>query len=278
MQLRVGPKDADRFAAIAASDLFDPPDMQLLTAEETSAVTGEVSPPGLSMDVARVVDPRSVLAAWRGEVTRARVTAVERAAGSSASWRLRGADGAVLAEADAVCVAAAVASADLVPGLALTPVRGQVSFTPAEPWKVATIFGAYAIPANGGALIGATHDRGETSLEPEPDDRRRNIEAVAGVLPELGRRLASAPLDDWCAIRATTSDYLPLAGLAPGADQGLWILTGLGSRGFCLAPLLAEHVASQMLGAPSPLPRALAGLVDPGRFAARAARRGRPRT
>ena len=41
--------------------------------------------------------------------------------------------------------------------------------------------------------------------------------------------------------------------------------------------LLAEHLAAGILGAPSPLPRGMAALVDPGRFALRAARKGRPR-
>jgi len=279
LQLRAGPKDADRFAAIAASDLFEPGDMRLLTAEGATARLGEAAPASLSIDAAMVVEPAAVLAAWLGEVTRARVTAVERAGdGPSGVWRLRGEDGAILAEVDAVCIAAAMGTGRLVPGLAFTPVRGQASFTQSARTKAAAAFGAYAIPTRGGVLVGATHDRGETTLEPRGEDRRRNLEAVASALPELARRLAAAPLSDWCAIRATTSDYLPLAGRVPGAASGLWVLTGLGSRGFCLAPLLAEHLAAGVLGAPSPLPRPLADLVDPGRFAARAARKGRPRS
>jgi tRNA 5-methylaminomethyl-2-thiouridine biosynthesis bifunctional protein len=165
----------------------------------------------------------------------------------------------------------------LIPGLGLAPVRGQASFAKAARPVAAAVFGAYAIPTRRGVLVGATHDRGETSLEPRAEDRQRNLEAVAACLPELARALAAVPLADWCAVRATTRDYLPLAGAVAGED-GLWVLTGLGSRGFCLAPLLAEHLASAILGAPSPLPRSLAALVDPARFAARAARKGRPRS
>ncbi|MDP1778123.1 MAG: hypothetical protein Q8K90_05885, partial [Brevundimonas sp.] len=40
-----------------------------------------------------------------------------------------------------------------------------------------------------------------------------------------------------------------------------------GSRGFCVAPLLAEHVAALAMGAPSPLPADLAARVDPLRNA-----------
>jgi tRNA 5-methylaminomethyl-2-thiouridine biosynthesis bifunctional protein len=70
-------------------------------------------------------------------------------------------------------------------------------------------------------------------------------------------------------LRATTVDRLPVA----GAADGLFLLTGFGSRGFSLAPLLAEHVAALAMGAPIPLPADQAELVDPGRFARRAARR-----
>jgi tRNA 5-methylaminomethyl-2-thiouridine biosynthesis bifunctional protein len=61
--------------------------------------------------------------------------------------------------------------------------------------------------------------------------------------------------------------------MAGPLGDGLFALTGFGSRGFSLAPLLAEHVAALALGAPSPIGRAAADLVSPGRFARRAARR-----
>ena len=66
-------------------------------------------------------------------------------------------------------------------------------------------------------------------------------------------------------VRAATPDRLPIAGaIAPGlVAPGLYVLGGLGSRGFTLAPLLGEHVAALALGAPSPLPAALAlGMFD----------------
>jgi tRNA 5-methylaminomethyl-2-thiouridine biosynthesis bifunctional protein len=43
-------------------------------------------------------------------------------------------------------------------------------------------------------------------------------------------------------------------------ESGLHLLGGLGSRGFCTAPLLAENVAAEALGAPSPLPNFLTPL------------------
>jgi tRNA 5-methylaminomethyl-2-thiouridine biosynthesis bifunctional protein len=78
------------------------------------------------------------------------------------------------------------------------------------------------------------------------------------------------PLGSRASVRAATPDRLPLAGRL---EDGTFVLGGLGGRGFTWAPLLAEHVAALALGAPSPLPRDLAALVDPARFQARARRR-----
>ncbi|MBU2350719.1 MAG: FAD-dependent cmnm(5)s(2)U34 oxidoreductase, partial [Alphaproteobacteria bacterium] len=74
------------------------------------------------------------------------------------------------------------------------------------------------------------------------------------------------------AIRATTRDRLPVAGaLAPR----VFVLGGLGSRGFALAPLLGEHVAALATGAPGPLPERLARRVSPSRLAERTASQDR---
>jgi tRNA 5-methylaminomethyl-2-thiouridine biosynthesis bifunctional protein len=277
LQLEAGPKDRARFASIAGSDLFEPGDMTVTSVGDTGDRLGETAPPGLTIASAIVVDPAAVLDAWLGSVTRARIVAVERGGdGATPPWRLRGEDGAVIGTADVVCVAAGMGAGGLIAGLGLTPVRGQVTFTEAAGPFAAAVFGAYAIPTRRGILVGATHDRGDTSIEPRSEDRQRNLDAIGASLPKLAQALAAVPLADWCAVRATTRDYLPLAGPIAG-EEGLWVLAGLGSRGFCLAPLLAEHVAASALDAPSPLPGALATLVDPSRFAARAARKGRPR-
>jgi tRNA 5-methylaminomethyl-2-thiouridine biosynthesis bifunctional protein len=90
-------------------------------------------------------------------------------------------------------------------------------------------------------------------------------------LPGLAAGLAGRAISGRASIRATTPDRLPVAGwIAPG----LMALGGLGSRGFTLAPLLAEHLAALALDAPSPFPAQLAAVVAPERFAERARRRG----
>ena len=258
-QSRVGPKDAARFAAIAGSDLFEPGAMAL-------------SPAGLRMETALVVEPASVLRAWLGEMRRGAVERLER---DETGWRLLDGAGATIARADVVCLAAGMDCARLAPGLPLHPVRGQASIADGLAWREAKLFGAYVLPTRTGLLFGATHDRDDTDIAPREADHVRNRQALAAALPELAAELADKPLGAWTGIRATTRDYLPLAGAVPGAGPGLFVLGGLGSRGFTLAPLLAEHVAATALAVPSPLPRPLAELVDPARFERRARRRGR---
>jgi tRNA 5-methylaminomethyl-2-thiouridine biosynthesis bifunctional protein len=271
LQFALQPQDAGRFAKIAASDLFEPGTLATLTSAQTGAWLGEEGPDTLELRDALVIEPNALLAAWAPEVREACVAGVEPAAGG---WRLLDSDGRVLATAEAVIVAAGLASADLVAGLPLGAVRGQASWTaPADP-PPAAAFGGYAIPTRDGVLFGATNDRGDVARDIRPEDHRRNLEALAEGLPRLAGGLADKPLEGRASIRVTTPDYLPVAGAAPKAPFGLFVLSGFGARGFTLAPLLAEHVAALAMQAPSPLSGPLARIVDPARFARRAARRG----
>jgi tRNA 5-methylaminomethyl-2-thiouridine biosynthesis bifunctional protein len=273
LQLAVGAKDEGRFAAIARSDLFEPGEMSVIDSPESSRRLGEPAPPALAMETGLVIEPAPLLSTWLGEVSR---VAVSRLQYDGGLWRLLGEDGQAIAEAEIACVACGMASAGLVSGLTLRAVRGQASFAPGARAPAAALFGGYVAPVPGGVMFGATHDRDDDSLEPRLNDHQRNLAAVAEALPKLAARLGPGPFAAHVGVRATTVDYLPVAGAAPGVPAGLFVLTGLGSRGFTLAPLLAEHVAAVALGAPSPLPGPLADLVDPARFERRARRRGHP--
>jgi tRNA 5-methylaminomethyl-2-thiouridine biosynthesis bifunctional protein len=267
LQLATGPKDARRFAAIAAADLFEEGEVVPLDAETAGARLGEAAPPGLWLAGALVVDPAAILRAWLGAPLAAKVERLER---DGAAWRLVDARGDEIARAGVVVLAAGLASADLAGGLPLQAVRGQASVAPAVHAGASAIFGGYVAAWPGGVVFGATHDRDDRDPDPRAADHGRNLAAIREVLPRLAARLEAAPLTAHAGVRAAAPDFLPLAGrLAPG----LYVLTGLGSRGFAMAPILAEHVASLVLGAPSPLPADQAALVDPARFAARASRR-----
>ena len=257
-QLATQPRDIDRFGKIAASDLFEPGTLE--------PVDG-----ALAQHSALVVEPTVILAAWAPRVLQGLVHTLRHDAGG---WRLLDVDGQEIASADAVIVAAAMASQALCPGLPLRGVRGQASF--AEPFADppdALAWGGYALPTRTGVLFGATHDRDDPGTEVRAADHARNLASLATVLPDLAARLEGMGLEGRAAVRATTPDRLPIAGPSDGGEPGLFVLTGFGSRGFALAPLLAEHVAALAMGAPSPLPGPLAELVEPGRFRRRALRR-----
>jgi tRNA 5-methylaminomethyl-2-thiouridine biosynthesis bifunctional protein len=269
LQFAVQAPDAGRFAKIAASDLFEPGTLEMLSPAQAAVRTGEAAPEALEFHDALVIAPDVVLAAWAPDV---RQDTVRRIEPDGERWRLLDGDGEILATADAVIVAAGLASADLVAGLPLSAVRGQASWTALADPPPAAAFGGYAIPTRDGVLFGATNDRGDTARDLRAEDHARNLIALAEGLPGLAERLADRPLEGRASIRASTPDYLPIAGAVAGAP-GLFALTGFSARGFTLAPLLAEHVVALALQAPSPLPRPLAAFVDPARFARRAARR-----
>ncbi len=272
LQLNRAPKDTERFAKIAAWPGFASGGLSPLTSAQAAERLAE---PGagaaLAYDRALVVEPGAVLKTWLGDaaIVHGRVCALEASEGV---WQVLDKHGVVLAEADVVVLAAGPVTAHLAPSgahaLPLQPVRGQASWTEAPMFKgLAAAWGGYALPLrNGGVLFGAAHARGDWDTAHRPGDEAHNMELLAQGRPALAAELAGreTQLRGRASLRAATPDHLPLAGRW---TEGLYVLSGLGGRGFTLAPLLAEHVAALVVGAPSPLPRALAAIVDPERYA-----------
>jgi len=260
LQLESGARDPARFDRIAAQPFWPEGALARLDAAGASAALGEdTGRGGMKLRDGRVIEPRMVLDAWLG--------AAEDLSGPNRRFE-RGGDAFRLTgepgdgdQVDAVVIAAGWGLAALAPELALTPARGQASIA-AGPAAGAAAWGGYVIPTRDGVLFGATFDRGDTGTDTRVEDHARNLATLAEARPGLAAKLEDKPLDGRARIRATTRDHLPFCGaLAPG----LWVLGGLGSRGFTTAPLLAEHLAALITGTPSPLPRAHAALVEPSR-------------
>jgi tRNA 5-methylaminomethyl-2-thiouridine biosynthesis bifunctional protein len=176
----------------------------------------------------------------------------------------------------------------------LSAIRGQVTHLPPSAADVPFVVcgDAYLTPAagNGGiASLGATYDQdADPALRLE--SHRQNIGHLQQMLPDWMPPPDLAALDGRVGFRCVTADRLPLVGALPDPGQwqgsgdtrleemprlaGLHGLLGYGSRGLIWAPLAAELLASQLNGEPSPLPRDLAALLDPARFALRQRRRG----
>ncbi len=100
-------------------------------------------------------------------------------------------------------------------------------------------------------------------------------------------------------VRAACRDHLPLAGAAPDKTAqlaqyarmpqrkwealplaedhaGLYVMSGLGSRGLCSAPLLAELMAAQLLDEPYPLSQSQLAVLSPNRHWVRKLLKGKP--
>lgn len=263
LQLEAGERDPARFDRIAAQPFWSDDSLPRLTPAEAAQHLGEpTGRGGLFIRDGRVVDPGTVIAAWiEGPAIRGAAASI---APDGGGWVVTNADGGVIAKADEVVITAGWGLEALASQLALTPARGQASI--AEGLESgAAAWGGYVIPTREGVLFGATFDRGDTGVEERPGDHDRNLTTLAEARPALAAALAGRPLAGRARIRATTRDHLPLCGQI---GPGLHVLGGLGSRGFTTAPLLAEHLAASITGAPSPLPRALAALVEPSRPAA----------
>ena len=266
LRLEHGPRDADRFHKAADQPVWAPGAMERLDAARVSARLGEpLERGGLLMAGAMTVRPSAILGDGLAGANRieGRAVALDRQGGI---WRVLDSQGRVLAEAETVVLAAGWGAAGL--GVVeLQPVRGQASWAALDdPPAMGAAWGGYGAPTGDGVLFGATHDRDETDAAVRPDDDRRNLETLAGALPALAARVEATEVHSGAAIRAVTRDRLPVAGRL---EDGLYVLGGLGSRGFAVAPLLAEHVAALITGAPSPLPAAGARRVDPLRAALR---------
>lgn len=128
-------------------------------------------------------------------------------------------------------------------------------------------FGGYVTPQFGGqVLAGSTYDRypdwdAPNLITPQESATQEIISKAAS----SGFNLPQTSLNSFVSARAFGRDHRPIVGNTP---DGVYVLTGLGSRGFLTAPLLAEVLLDEIEG------RNLTGLpsydfaacVHPSRF------------
>ena len=130
--------------------------------------------------------------------------------------------------------------------------RGQLTWAEAEIDGPVT-YGGYALPLQQGLLLGATHQRLD---ETDPfafkeSDDHKNLENFENY---TGLKASKSDTPSRASIRVTTADTLPLM---DQIEDNLWLFTGLGSRGFVFAPLLAEAIVSHLCGDPLPIAKSV---------------------
>jgi len=248
-----GPRDEARFHKIAQQAGFAAGDMQ-------------ADADGLWMAQALALEPLRLLKALAEGQTLIsdRIRAIEC---SGKEWQLQGAAGAY-GGYDQVFVTCGDGlfdlGGDLSRKLDLRPVRGQIETAQAATRPAqATAWGGYYVPLPDGFVFGSTHIRGDRGRDIRPDERQRNIETLSQAFPAEAAALKAEALKSRASVRVTTRDHLPVMG-AVGA--GLFLLSGLGARGFCLGPLLGQALVCQALGLASPLSRKALALIRSERF------------
>ncbi len=259
--------------ALAAFDL--PKDvMRLVDCAETTELTGiEVPTGGLWFKRAGALCPPEIIAALTSGIAyvQASVAALQDIEDGICVIDENGGS----LEFDGVVVAAGVGIMDLMADQAwpLRANRGQLSYLPAlNPLPCVPItYGGYISSlvdiGNGqlGHVLGATYARRDEMPGAEwatirDGDTVKMLENLRTHLPAL---TAETPIGGRTALRATIRDYIPLAGNV--ADR-LYVLGGLGSRGFLTAPILAELIAGQMTDGRLPLEDDITAALDPRRF------------
>lgn len=180
--------------------------------------------------------------------------------------------------------------------LPLKPIAGQVTLIQNE---VARTLNAvictdrYIMPATQkGNLIGSSFRVNDSNCLVTDEDNETNISALFEHLPSL-KHATTKTLSARTSVRCTSPDYLPLVGALCDPDgfttqfkdplhrqltakekpanllRGLWVNTGLGSKGLCSSHLCAKLLAAMMNNEALPVPTDLVSRLNPNRFLVR---------
>lgn len=243
-----------------------------ICAAEAAALTGVNTGLGGSFfPFGGTVDPRQLVAALLNGIECRFGTRIEKIEEMEGRVRLHHGDGVI--DAAQIILATGYGLAQMLqpyfsPAI-FQVTAGHVSHLPGEALELAAglSFGGYMARADKGLVaLGASFDHldpaspmPEATIEGHEKNRAKLPQAVQGSLPEM------ATWQGRVSLRLAVPDRQPLAGQLA---ERVHVLAGLGARGMVTAPILGEHVASAITGAPSPLDQGMQSVVDPQRFAA----------
>lgn len=244
------------------------------------------------------------------EVAALRPGPSDAAAGAS-EWTLLDPAGGVLARSGTVVLANALGALPLLASLPpehavslppLSPVRGQITVVPgqADLPRVPVAGSGYALTLDAQTLLcGATTQHHDDDPTVRAADHVRNVAHAERLgVPGLQARWNAHPetIQGRVGWRAVTPDRLPLVGPPAWSEArlkavarlrldqprmlprtrdtqgGLYLLSGLGSRGIAWSLLAGDLLAHWVTGTPCPVEVDLRDALDPARFAARQAR------
>lgn len=225
------------------------------------------------------IRPASLVSAWLGTpgvqwLGQCAASGLERASGG---WRVLDAGGREMATAELVVLAAGYGSralANSIDGgsdLALQAIRGQVTWGPHElgladalpPFPVnglGSLAPAVPAPGTGGGLAwltGSSFERDNPQPEIRAGDNQHNLGRLQTLLPKAAGVLVEKfeTAHAWAGVRCATPTRLPALGML---EQGLWVCSGMGSRGLTFAVLCGELLAARLHAEPLPIEQRLA--------------------
>jgi tRNA 5-methylaminomethyl-2-thiouridine biosynthesis bifunctional protein len=179
--------------------------------------------------------------------------------------------------------------------LPLSPLRGQVtqvrSTQAMASLKTVLCHKGYVTPAHQGRhCIGATFTKHSLDFKSTEQDDQQNLATLNECLPRLTNWGENDIVDSNARSRCMTPDHLPIVGGMPDIAQhrldyphlakdknwryktpasylpNLYLLTGLGARGLCSAPLLADILCAELCGTPFPVDDELLFNLSANRF------------
>lgn len=231
-----------------------------------------VASPGVFYPTAGWVVPATLCRAWldRPGIELKTGCAVARLQAQARGWQVLGADGALLAEADAVVLANARDALELAPAQSwpMNTVRGQITrLPPGSLPQIQRVIArdGYVAPGAGQLLVGATYEHDDDDTAPRAASDRANLARLESILPGACAELGVAAVSGRASLRATLPDRLPIVGAVDG-QAGLFVAAGYASRGVVWAGVLGEALADLMTGQPVALDKDVMRAIAPGRF------------
>lgn len=127
---------------------------------------------------------------------------------------------------------------------------------------------SYCLGLLDAVVFGASFKRCELSQTPYPSQEEidNNIKNLFELAPKIASQIDKEKLIARASMRVVTKDLLPIIGPLEHEGPNLYAIGALGSRGFSLAPIAGEIVASLVCNEPIPLEDKLLNIIAPNRL------------
>jgi len=217
---------------------------------------------------------------------------------SDNSWQLETNKGSINEKMVIFCGGAESIKLNIIDELPLTSVRGQVTTMATNDHikSLSTVIchKGYLTPAHQQQhCIGATFEKNSFDTTPTTAGDQYNLTMLEKCLPKLIPWSEQDITSNKARLRCMTPDHLPMVGAMPNIAQhkkayahlakdknwryqepapvikNLYMLTGLGARGLCTAPLLADILTADLTGGEYPIGRQELFNLSPNRFVIR---------